>query len=57
MGKVVDTLEEAFDRCDRKGKGDNYFFTFEEHMRGEILYRGEICGTREYIKEWIHDKA
>ena len=44
MGLVVDTLEEAFERCDRKGKSMNYFLSFGAF---------EVCGTKEYVQQWI----
>jgi len=47
-GGVVDTLEDAFDRCDAKCKGwNNYFFVFPA-VDG---VRNEICGDRDYIME------
>lgn len=45
MGMVVDTLDEAFDRCDRKGK------SFAYHI--EEASEGFTCGLLSDSREWL----
>lgn len=46
MGLVVDTLDEAIERCERKGRGANIHVV----VPGDG-YEFGLCGTPEFIRE------
>ena len=54
MGLVVDTIDEAIERCQQKGRGNNIFLTLFEKLSFDKFddVSGEVCGSPEYIKEW-----
>jgi len=50
MGLVVDTLDEALERCERKGKSNNVFLVLEPTVVNGLKSEHEIPGSPEYIR-------
>ena len=49
MGLVVNTFDEAVERCEKKGYG-NYFLIWPVERIGKWITQGEVCGTPEYLR-------
>ena len=53
MGLVVNTFQEAVERCTLKGIG-NYFLIWPEEKLENYTTQFEVCGTPEYLEQFLN---
>lgn len=53
MGLVVDTFDEAVERCGAKGTGGYFLVWPPEPFTDDLDGTFEVCGTPKYLKQFL----
>lgn len=53
MGVVVETVDEALERCTIKAPGKNIHVEWPEEPIGKFLTISGVCGSPEYVKDFL----